>query len=72
MLRLTETRGSRADLDPAGASADRRQQRERRPQLPREVVHAEVRAVGAQPLGGHSQVDRLQQRLRRRSRMRAG
>jgi hypothetical protein len=53
----------RADLDPAGARADRRQQRERRSQLPREMVHAEVCAVGAEFFGGHGQVDRLQQRV---------
>ena len=62
----------RADLDPAGARADRRQQRERGSQLPREVVHPEISPVGAQLLGGHSQVDRLQQRIRRRPHLRTG
>jgi hypothetical protein len=61
----------RADLDPAGARTDRRQQGERRSQLPREVVHAEVRAVSAQFLGGDGQVNRLQQRVRCRPRLRA-
>ena len=62
----------RADLDPAGARANCRQQRERRSQLPREMVHAEVRAVGAELFGGNGQVDRLQQRVRCRPRTRAG
>ena len=46
-----------ADLDPAGARAHGGQQRERRAQLPREVVHAEVRAVGAKLFGRDRQVD---------------
>jgi hypothetical protein len=62
----------RADLDPAGTRADRRQQRKRRAELPREMVHAEVRAVGAEFFGGYGQVDRLQQRVRCRLRLRAG
>ena len=62
----------RADLDPAGARANRRQQRERRSQPPREMVHAEVRAVRAELFGGNGQVDRLQQRVRCRPRTRAG
>ena len=60
----------RADLDPAGAGADGRQQRERRGQLLGEVVHAEVGAVRAELLGRHRQLDRLQQRIRRRPRLR--
>ena len=55
----------RADLDPAGAGADGREQRERRGQLLREVVDAEVGAVRAELLGRHRQLDRLQQRVRR-------
>ena len=61
----------RADLDPLGARADRREQRERRAELPGEVVDAEVRAVRAEFLGGDGQVDRLQQGVRRGARLRA-
>ena len=53
----------RADLDPAGARADRGEQRERRAELAGEVVDAEIGAVGAQLLGRHGQVDRLEQRV---------
>src|SRR5688572_13356008 len=38
----------RADLDLLRARTDRGEQRERRAELPREVVHTEVRAVGAE------------------------
>ena len=54
------------------ARADRRQQRERRAELPREMVHAEVGAVGAQLLGGYSQLDRPQQRIGRHAHLRPG
>ena len=50
-----------ADLDPARARPDGRQQRERARQLPREVVHAEVGPVDPELLGGHGQLDRLEQ-----------
>ena len=60
----------RADLDPAGAGADGGQQRERRPELLCEVVDAEVGAVRAELLGRHRELDRLQQRVRRRAHLR--
>ena len=60
----------RADLDAAGLRADRRQQREGRAELAGEMMHAEIGAVGAQFLGGDGQVDRLQQRVGRRARLR--
>src|SRR3954469_1215070 len=41
----------RADLDLAGARADRGEQRERRAELAREVMYAEIGAVGAELLG---------------------
>ena len=53
-----------ADLDPAGPRADRREQRERRGELPGEMVDAEIGAVGAELLGGDGELDRLQQRVR--------
>ena len=53
----------RADLDALGPRADRRQQRERRAELAGEMVDAEIGAVGAQFLGRHGQIDRLQQRV---------
>ena len=59
-----------ADLDAAGPRADRGEQRERRGELLGEVVHAEVRAVGAELLGGDRQLDRLQQRVRGRAHLR--
>ena len=58
----------RADLDPLRSRADRRQERERRCQLLGEVVDPEVRAVGAQLLDRLGQLDRLDQRVRRRPR----
>ena len=51
--------------------ADGGEQRERRAELLREVVHAEVGAVGAELLGRDRQVDRLQQRVGRRLHLRA-
>ena len=54
-----------ADLDPAGPRADGGEQRERRGELVGEVVHPEVRAVGAELLGGDREVDRLQQHVGR-------
>ncbi len=59
-----------ADLDPLGPRADGRQQRERRAELAGEVMHAEVGAVRAELLGGDRELDRLQQRVGRRSRLR--
>ncbi len=53
----------RADLDRAGLGADGREQRKRRSQLPCEMVHAEVGAVGAELLSRDRQLDRLQQRV---------
>ena len=61
----------RADLDRARACADGRQQRERRAELAREMMDAEVRAVRAQLLGGDSEFERLEQRIRRRAHLRA-
>ena len=61
----------RADLDRARPRADGREQRERRAELAREMVHAEVRAVGAQLLGGDGELDRLEQRVGRRAYLRA-
>ncbi len=52
-----------ADLDPLSPRADGRQQRERRGELAREMVDAEVRAVGAQLLRRDRELDRLQQRI---------
>ncbi len=60
----------RADLDALGLRADRRQQRERRGELAGEMMDAEIGAVGAQLLGGDGEVDRLQQRVGRRARLR--
>ena len=53
----------RADLDALRPGADRREERERRAQLAREVVHAEVRPVRTEILGGDREVDRLQERV---------
>ena len=53
----------RADLDALGARANCGEQREGRGELAREVVDAEVGAVGAQLLGRHGQLDRLDQRV---------
>ena len=50
----------------------RRQQRKRRAELAGEVMHAEVGPVRAELLGRDGQVDRLQQRVGRRSRLRLG
>jgi hypothetical protein len=61
-----------ADLDPAGAGGDGRQQRERGGQLALEVMHADERSVHADLLGGLGQLDGLEQRVRRRPGLRAG
>jgi hypothetical protein len=60
-----------ADLDAAGPRADGGQQREGRAQLPGEVVHTEIGTVGAQILRRDRQVDRLQQSIGGRLRLRA-
>ena len=58
------------DLDRAGLGADGREQRKWRGQLVGEVVHPEVRPVGAKLLGGDSEIDGLQQGVRRRAGLR--
>ena len=58
------------DLDSARPRADRGQQRERRGELTREVVDAEVGAVRPELLGRDGQLDRLDQRIGRRSDLR--
>ena len=60
----------RADLDPARPHADRREQRERRRELPREVMHADERAVDAELLRGDRELDRLDERFAGRRRPR--
>ena len=60
----------RADLNPLGLRADSSQQRERRAELAGEMVHAEVSPVRAELLGGDGQVDRLQEGVGSRSRLR--
>ena len=59
-----------ADLDALGPRAAGREQRERRAELAGEVMHAEIGAVGAELLGGDGELDRLQQRVGRRARLR--
>ena len=61
-----------ADLDPLRLRADSRQQRKGRAELAGEVMHTEVSPVRAELLGGDGQVDRLQEGVRRRSRLRLG
>ena len=56
-----------ADLDAAGAGADRGEQREGRGELPGEMMHAEICAVRAQLLRRDGEIDRLQQRVGRPS-----
>jgi len=67
---VTHVDDGRTDFDRLRPRADGRQERERRAELAGEVVHAEVGAIGAQRLGGHGQLDRLQQRVRRRAHLR--
>jgi len=62
----------RADLNPLGFRACRRKQRKGRAELPGEVMHTEVSPVGAEVFGCGRQVDRLQKRVRSRSRLRLG
>src|SRR5262249_5944401 len=49
---------------------DRRQQREGGAELAGKMMHAEEGAVGAELFGGDREIDRLQQRIGRRSRLR--
>src|SRR5579872_1518414 len=58
----------RSDLDATRPGADGREQRKGRPELPGKVMHAKVRAVGAELLGRHSELDRLLKHIARRSR----
>ena len=51
----------RSHLDPLRPRTDGGEERERGGELPREVVDAEVRAIGAELLGRDSQLDRLEQ-----------
>ena len=59
-----------ADLDALGLRAEGGEQRERRGELAGEVMHAEVRPVRAELLGGDGELDGLQQRVGRRPRLR--
>ena len=59
-----------ADLDALRARTDRGQQRERRGQLARPVVHANVRPVDPDLLGRFGQLDRLHEGVARRPRLR--
>ena len=59
-----------ADLDALGPRADGGEERKRRAELAGVVMHAEERAVGAEFLGGDREIDRLQQRVGRRSHFR--
>ncbi len=58
----------RADFNAPGPRRGRGQQRERRGQLPREMMHTKVRSVHPRPLGLNGKVNRLKQRIRRASR----
>ena len=59
-----------ADLDALGLGAARRQQRERRAELAGEMMHAEIGPVRAQLLGRDGELNRLQQGVGRRPRLR--
>ena len=59
-----------ADLDAPCPRAHRRQQREWRRELAREMVNPEVRAVRAKRLRGNGEIDGLQQRVCSRPRLR--
>src|SRR4029079_10789493 len=52
-----------ADLDFRRTRADGRKQRERRAELTREVMHAEIRSVAADLLARDAELDRLAQRV---------
>ena len=58
-----------ADFDATGLRADRRQQREGRGELTREVMDAEVSSVGAEFLGRHCKVDGLEEGITGRPRL---
>ena len=53
----------RAEFDTFRAGAHRGEQRERRRELAREMMDADIGAVGAEFLGGDGQVNRLEQRV---------
>ena len=59
-----------ADLDGPGLCAAGRQQRKRRSELAREVVHPEIGPVRAEPLGRNGEVDGLQERVGAGARLR--
>jgi hypothetical protein len=59
----------RTDLDAPRLRADRRQQREGRSELAREMMDAEVSAVRAEFLGRHSKVDGLEEAITGRARL---
>src|SRR4051794_33488179 len=67
---VTHVDDGRADLDAARPRADRGEQREWGCELLRKVVHAKVRAIRAEILGGDGQLDRLLENVLRRSRPR--
>lgn len=52
-----------ADLDSLGSGSDRGQQRERRGELPSEVVDPEVRTIRPELLGSDGEVDALEERI---------
>src|SRR6185437_6439523 len=58
------------ELDALGFGAAGREQRERRTELAGEVMDAEIGAVRAELLGRNRELDRLQQRVRGRERLR--
>jgi len=62
----------RPDLDPLRPRPDRGQQRERRRELLGEMVDPEVGAVGTQVLDRLGELDRLDERIRRRPHLRVG
>jgi hypothetical protein len=59
-----------ADLDCLGLCAAGRQQRKRRSELAREVVHPEIGPIRAELLGRDGEVDGLQQRVGAGARLR--
>jgi hypothetical protein len=64
---VTHVDDRRSDLDPLGLCADRSEQGKRRAELAGEVMNAKVGAIRAELFSRYSQVDRLQQRIGRRS-----
>ncbi len=71
---VTHVDDAGAELDAARLRPGGGQKRERRGELAREMMDAEIGAVRAQLLGRHGKVDRLQQRVagRARARLRRG